>query len=311
MWAAGGVNACYFMPAPFRFCLQCGVAYSGRQTRTSASSPRWLARAEHGDHDPLPLGRPRICARIETLARAARKLLSFTDNRQDASLQAGHFNDFVEIGLLARRLYRAVEAAGAEGFGPRRADAEGVRRARLPLDDYASDPDVQFQAAHRHEQGAPRCPGLPPLPRPAARLAHDVAQPGAVRPAGDRATSRWTSCATPRMSGRSAIRRWPALRPRTAGAIAKVLLDYMRRELAIKVDYLDETSRKRIEQRSSQRLRPWAIDENEMLEHAAVALPALGGCGTTTAGTSTSRRAAVSASTCGGAPHLASQPSPG
>jgi hypothetical protein len=26
--------------------------------------------------------------------------LSFTDNRQDASLQAGHFNDFVEIGQL-------------------------------------------------------------------------------------------------------------------------------------------------------------------------------------------------------------------
>jgi hypothetical protein len=31
------------------------------------------------------------------LREEARKLLSFTDNRQDASLQAGHFNDFVEI----------------------------------------------------------------------------------------------------------------------------------------------------------------------------------------------------------------------
>ena len=37
---------------------------------------------------------------IADLSPEARKLLSFTDNRQDASLQAGHFNDFVEVGLL-------------------------------------------------------------------------------------------------------------------------------------------------------------------------------------------------------------------
>ncbi len=33
-----------------------------------------------------------------------RKLLTFTDNRQDASLQAGHFNDFVQVGLLRTAL---------------------------------------------------------------------------------------------------------------------------------------------------------------------------------------------------------------
>jgi len=48
-----------------------------------------------------------------TLEKKARKLLSFTDNRQDASLQAGHFNDFVEISLLRAGLFRAVENAGA------------------------------------------------------------------------------------------------------------------------------------------------------------------------------------------------------
>ena len=47
----------------------------------------------------------------------------------------------------------------------------------------------------------------------------------------------------------------------------------MRRELAIKVDYLDATGRRLKQQRSSQRCRaPWAIDEDEQLEHAAVAL---------------------------------------
>jgi hypothetical protein len=38
----------------------------------------------------------------------ARKLLAFVDNRQDASLQAGHFNDFVQVTLLRGALHRAL-----------------------------------------------------------------------------------------------------------------------------------------------------------------------------------------------------------
>lgn len=37
------------------------------------------------------------------------KLLSFTDNRQDASLQSGHFNDFIRVGQLRSGLFQAVE----------------------------------------------------------------------------------------------------------------------------------------------------------------------------------------------------------
>jgi hypothetical protein len=39
---------------------------------------------------------------------AERKLLSFTDNRQDAALQSGHFNDFVQVAQLRAGIYRAV-----------------------------------------------------------------------------------------------------------------------------------------------------------------------------------------------------------
>ncbi len=44
------------------------------------------------------------------------KLLSFTDNRQDASLQAGHFNDFVKVGQLRAAIGRAVENSGELEF---------------------------------------------------------------------------------------------------------------------------------------------------------------------------------------------------
>jgi hypothetical protein len=36
------------------------------------------------------------------------KVLSFTDNRQDASLQAGHFNDFLMLGRLRSAIYHAL-----------------------------------------------------------------------------------------------------------------------------------------------------------------------------------------------------------
>ncbi len=109
--SAGGLRVA-FVPAPFRFCLRCGVAYGGRQTR------------DFGKLGDARLGRPqlarrrllsltairRLRARRRRSSPSARKLLTFTDNRQDASLQAGHFNDFVEVGLLRSALYRAAAA---------------------------------------------------------------------------------------------------------------------------------------------------------------------------------------------------------
>ena len=45
-----------------------------------------------------------------------RKLLAFTDNRQDAALQAGHFNDFIFVTLLRGAILAALAEAGDEGL---------------------------------------------------------------------------------------------------------------------------------------------------------------------------------------------------
>ena len=45
----------------------------------------------------------------------ARKLLTFVDNRQDAALQAGHFNDFAEVTMVRGALYRAAVKAVEDG----------------------------------------------------------------------------------------------------------------------------------------------------------------------------------------------------
>jgi hypothetical protein len=44
------------------------------------------------------------------------KLLSFTDNRQDAALQAGHFNDFVQVVRLRAGIHKALQDAPDHTF---------------------------------------------------------------------------------------------------------------------------------------------------------------------------------------------------
>ena len=54
----------------------------------------------------------------------------------------------------------------------------------------------------------------------------------------------------------------------------KAVLDFLQRWLAIRVDYLASLYQDQLKQRSNQRLAlPWAIDEGEVFEHAAIAYP--------------------------------------
>jgi len=107
-----------FVPSPFLFCLHCGVAYE--QTRG-----RDFAKLATLDQEGRSSATSLISASVvrslksvpeEALDKEARKLLTFVDNRQDASLQAGHFNDFVQITQLRGALYRAALEAGEDGI---------------------------------------------------------------------------------------------------------------------------------------------------------------------------------------------------
>ncbi|WP_116023709.1 protein kinase domain-containing protein [Thermomonospora umbrina] len=107
-----------FIPAPFLFCLHCGVSYEQTRGRDFAK----LARLDQeGRSSATSLVSASIVRSLnavppEALDKEARKLLTFVDNRQDASLQAGHFNDFVQITQLRGALYRAVVDAGEDGI---------------------------------------------------------------------------------------------------------------------------------------------------------------------------------------------------
>lgn len=144
----GGGQPFWFLPGKFRYCLRCrevhgaqgkdinrlaSLSAEGRSSATTqlvTSALRWMA------------GEP---AHIDLYQR---KLLGFTDNRQDAALQAGHFNDFTFVTLLRAAIHRALDAAGDAGLKPD--DPGHAIRSALGFDrDVPVDSDPR--ESHRRE----------------------------------------------------------------------------------------------------------------------------------------------------------------
>ncbi|MGO9356108.1 MAG: Zn-binding domain-containing protein [Xanthobacteraceae bacterium] len=106
----------WFIPGKFGFCPCCldqphpsmrertklvGLSGEGRSSATTllvSTALEWMSGSNSG------------------VPKEKRKLLGFTDNRQDAALQAGHFNDFLFVSLLRGAILRAVLDAGEDGM---------------------------------------------------------------------------------------------------------------------------------------------------------------------------------------------------
>jgi len=267
---------CHFVAAPFRFCLRCGVSYNtfldndfeklaqlsseGRSTATtilSLATIRLLREAKERGEELT----------IEP------KMLSFTDNRQDASLQAGHFNDFVEVALLRSALYCAVQLAGDSGLRHDVLSLKVFEALQLPPERYAINKDLKYSAKIKTEQALRNVLGY--------RLYLDLRR-------GWRITSpNLEQCGLLRIEYQDLAEiceddaLWAechhimhTISPSVRKELTKALLDYMRRELAIKVDYLDPARQEEVKQQSSQHLiAPWGFDEDEELVYATRLFP--------------------------------------
>ena len=100
---SGGRLKMWWQRSSFLLCLACGVFYTDREQEFSKlASISSEARSSATTVLATSLLR-------HTGNTAHDKLLTFTDNRQDASLQAGHFNDFVHMSLLRSALYGALQ----------------------------------------------------------------------------------------------------------------------------------------------------------------------------------------------------------
>ncbi len=258
--------AAAFMSTSLRFCLHCGVTYSatarsdigklstlgfeGRSTSTTMlvlSVLRYLADQEGSDQVPA-------------------KLLDFTDNRQDAALQAGHFNDFVQVSLLRAGLFTALHEAGTDGITYTEIAERVFDALGLPMAEYAQNPTAKRGAKEEIDRALREVlsyriyndlragwrvtsPNLEQV-----GLLH-VAYPFLDDLCADE--SEWQDC------HEVLVEASPAERTE----LCRAVLDWLRHELAIQVDALNPAYHEQLWLRSNNNLvAPWAIDENEQYQ---------------------------------------------
>jgi ATP-dependent helicase YprA (DUF1998 family)/very-short-patch-repair endonuclease len=263
-----GLNFNY-IAAPFRFCLHCGVAYGMRQRDDFAKLSSLGSEGRSTATTITSLSAIRSLRR-SSLPERARKLLSFTDNRQDASLQAGHFNDFIETTLLRSALYHAVNNAGSAGVSYDELTGKVFDALKLPRHLYAKNPEEKFQNIKDTDRALREVIGYRlyrDLERGWRITMPNLEQCGLLQ---IEYQSLDEVCAEEEMWN-NCHEALTTAAPETRRRVAKVLLDYMRRELTINVSYLDSREQERIKQQSNQRLvAPWAIDETEKLDFAGI-----------------------------------------
>lgn len=135
-----------YQPAPLRYCVGCNTVYD---PRTKEHTKLAYLSAE-GRTSSTTILATALLQEYPRYLQNRGKLLTFTDNRQDAALQAGHFNDFVRTVALRAALYSALkkaeeEAEGRDGFQGltlREATERMVEVLGLEPKDYLKDPNV-------------------------------------------------------------------------------------------------------------------------------------------------------------------------
>jgi len=135
--AREGFQKMWWQEGGFFLCLNCGEFYTARE-RDFAKLATLSSEARSSATTVVALS---LLNRAKQIGGAEPKLLTFTDNRQDAALQAGHFNDFIHTGLIRAALYKALASSGSL-----RADEVAsavVEKCGLEIADFARNPQLE------------------------------------------------------------------------------------------------------------------------------------------------------------------------
>lgn len=256
---------CWFMPTPFLTCLECGVVYTQRE-RTDFRKLAGLSSEGRSTATTLIAVAAIDEMRGSSLERQAQKLLSFTDNRQDASLQAGHFNDFASVALLRAAIYQAVagEALDYTNVARRVFQALG-----LPQEAYVYRGEVALTPSARQRVEEALTSVLEYRVYEDLRRSWRITQPNLeqcglllidYRDVGDlcRDEPMWTAHAL--------LRGAP---PEQREDLVRAMLDHMRRELAVDAPCLQREHQDELRRKVRAKLNEqWGFEENEQLEKA-------------------------------------------
>ena len=270
----------------FLFCLEpsCGVTY----TRSQRSERFKLATLGVDNRSTATtILAVRSLIQLQTnrdLDTDARKLLSFTDNRQDASLQAGHFNDFVQVALLRSALHHACAQGPSTGLRHGDLSRCVLDAMELPFEDYAADPEVRGPARQSTRDALSRVLEYlvyRDLERGWRVTAPNLEDCGLLRfdyvgLAGEDGlldeTELWETG-----FAENEVPATLRIAPRELREdFIRTLLDLLRRQLAVKVDVLDPGKQHDLVEQTKPRLQEgtaWYLEDERELTKAVVAWP--------------------------------------
>jgi hypothetical protein len=257
----------WFQPTPFLVCLRCGAAYDRREKNDFRKLTR-LSHTGRSTATTLVSGSAIVQLRADgSVHEKARKLLSFTDNRQDASLQAGHFNDFIQVALIRSALNKAL--ADADSLDHANITPAVFAALRLKQETYAKAPSDSDPGKSRNEKAMMRLLEYrlyEDLRRGWRVIQPNLEQCGLLQieyPGLKELCENeelWTG--HPVLQEASPERRYDAIH---------AFLDHLRREMAIDVSVLDPAEEWDLRQRVQQNLRdPWAFDNDDIIRQSSL-----------------------------------------
>jgi len=257
---------CWFVAKPFLTCLNCGVVHE-RRKKEFAKLSRLSSEGRSTATTLLCLSTVNQLKSSPAIQPEAGKILSFTDNRQDASLQAGHFNDFVQTSFLRSALNRALQTH--RSLTHAQLTSQVVEQMRLSQADYAKQPSEYGSGKHRNQTAF--CNLIEYRLYEDLRRGWRIVQPnleqcGLLAIAYDGleeicfATQLWEQHAHPIL-----LRATPQQRL----IAAKALLDQLRRELVLDAAVLQPEGIEQLQREVEQALKePWKFDQREYLHEA-------------------------------------------
>ncbi|MBU2446697.1 MAG: DUF1998 domain-containing protein [Bacteroidetes bacterium] len=252
----------WFLKAPFLTCLRCGIVYTKHIKNDFRKLSRLSSEGRSSATTVLSVSMLDFMYKNPPISDTARKVFSFTDNRQDASLQSGHFNDFLQVAILRAAIFNAISQF--EYLNYTNISSSTFNQLNLPFNDYSDKPVVDedkikvvdntltelleyriYEDLRRgwrvNQPNLEQC-GL-------LKIEYD----GLTRICND--DSKWNSL--------QLIKESP---PERREFIIKSFLDHIRRNLAIDSNILDvqkqQVVRKKVREHISEK---WGFDENELL----------------------------------------------
>lgn len=128
----------WFVSAPMLFDPTCGVVYDPRtRENTKLMKVGNVGKSTATTITTFSILKAQYDQRVKVTDQ---KVMSFTDNRQDASLQTGHFNDFLMIGRLRSSIYRALKNAPGQKLTMDTISTAVFKELKLEEVDYARNP---------------------------------------------------------------------------------------------------------------------------------------------------------------------------